>query len=151
MIRVHTIGADPNILHLSRSRATVDQWDPGSTICANVLNESALFFGGLLRGLSASLRYQSVVARVQRPSSLPATFPAQRCFGAWMYSMGSLAKSSSLEILSSLCLNREIPMMRDSMALLRYSNPIQGPLRECPRLGGVRERWEDARVENLCL
>ena len=80
MIRVQSVGADPNLSHLSRSLTTVDQCCPCSTVCPNDLNESAHLFGGLPRALLMFLGYQSVVARVHRPSSLLATWPAQRCF-----------------------------------------------------------------------
>ena len=56
------VGADPNILHLLRSLALVDQCDLGSPVCINVLNESAHLTVGLPRGLLLFLGYQSIVA-----------------------------------------------------------------------------------------
>ena len=79
MIRLQPVGADPNPAHWSRSLATVDQCDPGSAVCPNDIIESAHLVEGLRRGLLISLGYQSVVARVHRPSFLLATSPAQRC------------------------------------------------------------------------
>ena len=74
------VGADPNILHLHRFLAMVVYCDLGSPVCIDVLNESAHLTGGLPRGLLLSLGYQSVVARVHRPSSILATCPPHRCF-----------------------------------------------------------------------
>ena len=114
------VGADPNILHVLRSLAMVDQCHLGSPVCIDVLNESAHLIEGLPRGLLLSLGYQSVVASVHRPSSILATCPAHRCFDVCIYSTGSLSSdllSSSLEMLSSHCLAREIPMTCRFIAL----------------------------------
>ena len=49
------MGADPNIRHLLRSLAMVDQCDLGSPVCIDVLNESTHLTEGLPRGLLLSL------------------------------------------------------------------------------------------------